>query len=243
MQAIYGWKKKVTLEYYSLQIIHALFQATSLPIHQNFCSIQGWETSCYSFLFSCYCSGRIIYKKSRALQVHRQRTELQPNKRSQQSHGAAHTQLSWGRGQHVRVVNSASNKEQQGFGFHPVFSAVSADVWWVGAAPRGSRWRSDQPQAVLCKLSVPAHAEQTAGPGTPRAGQHVRDKKSPKGDRTLCPGSAPAALLQLSPSSAVPIVLLQSRGLTSSPAFLQQLESRLKYRKHDIICLLQQKID
>lgn len=129
MQAIYGWKKKVTLEYYSLQIIHALFQATSLPIHQNFCSIQGWETSCYSFLFSCYCSGRIIYKKSRALQVHRQRTELQPNKRSQQSHGAAHTQLSWGRGQHVRVVNSASNKEQQGFGFHPVFSAVSADVW------------------------------------------------------------------------------------------------------------------
>lgn len=119
MQAIYGWKKKVTLEYYSLQIIHALFQATSLPIHQNFCSIQGWETSCYSFLFSCYCSGRIIYKKSRALQVHRQRTELQPNKRSQQSHGAAHTQLSWGRGQHVRVVNSASNKEQQALGFTP----------------------------------------------------------------------------------------------------------------------------
>lgn len=90
-QAIYGWKKKVTLEYYSLQIIHALFQATSLSIHQNFCSIQGWETSCYSFLFSCYCCGRIIYKKSCALLVHRQRTELQPNKCSQQSRGAAHS--------------------------------------------------------------------------------------------------------------------------------------------------------
>lgn len=46
-------KKKATLEYNSLQIIHALFHASSLSIHQNFCSIQGWETSCYSFLFSC----------------------------------------------------------------------------------------------------------------------------------------------------------------------------------------------
>lgn len=156
--------------------------------------------------------------------------------------GCTHTAL-LGKGTAREGGKFSKQQGTAGFGFHPVFSAVSADVWWVRAAPRGSRWRSDQPQAVLCKLSVPAHAEQTAGPGTPRAGQHVRDKKSPKGDRTLCPGSTPAALLQLSPSSAAPIVLLQSRGLTSSPAFLQQLESRLKYRKHDIICLLQQKID
>jgi len=53
LQAIYEWKKNVTLDYYSLQIIHTLFHASSLSIHQNFCSIQGWEMSCYSFLFSC----------------------------------------------------------------------------------------------------------------------------------------------------------------------------------------------
>lgn len=153
------------------------------------------------------------------------------------------TQLSWGRGQHVQVVNSVSNKEQPGIGFHPSFSALSADVWWVGAAPKGSRWASDQLQAGLFKLSTPAHAEQTAGPGTRWAGQHVRDKKPPKDHRTLCLGFAPVALMQLSPSPAAPILLLQSQGFTSSPAFLQQLESRLKYRKHDIICLLQQKID
>lgn len=37
---------------------------------------------------------------------------------------------------------------------------------------------------------------------------------------------------------AVPAPLLQSKMFTYSPAFLQQLESRLEYRKHDIICLL-----
>ena len=37
---------------------------------------------------------------------------------------------------------------------------------------------------------------------------------------------------------AAPALLLQSKVFTYSSAFLQQLESRLKYRKHDIICLL-----
>lgn len=168
MQAIYGWKKKVTLEYYSLQIIHALFQATSLPIHQNFCSIQGWETSCYSFLFSCYCSGRIIYKKSRALQVHRQRTELQPNKRSQQSHGAAHTQLSWGRGQHVRVVNSASNKEQQALGFTPcsvLYLLMFGGSEQPSGALAGGQTNPEQCSANFLCLPMPSRLQDQAHHG------------------------------------------------------------------------------
>lgn len=114
-------------------------------------------------------------------------------------------------------------------------------------------------QAVLCKLPVLARAKQTvltcrpASACTTHGAEHPVTVLSPcawtghcAGDKRLArltqgarcaPQSAPG------PSSAAPALLLQSKMFTYSPAFLQQLESRLKYRKHDIICLLQQKTD
>lgn len=49
---------------------------------------------------------------------------------------------------------------------------------------------------------------------------------------------APAQPCPAQPEAAAPALPLQREMFTQSPAFLQQLESRLKCRKHDIICLL-----
>lgn len=119
-------------------------------------------------------------------------------------------------------------------------------------------------QAVLCKLSVLACAKQTvltcrpASACTTHGAEHPVTVLSPHAWTGHCAGDKKSARLaqglavplgllpapaQPGPSPAAPALLLQSKMFTYSPAFLQQLESRLKYRKHDIICLLQQKTD
>lgn len=80
LQAIYEWKKKVTLEYYSLQIIHALFHASSLSIHQNFLLHPGLGNKLLLIFIFLYCTQGIIYKESHILLVHGQGTELQRSK-------------------------------------------------------------------------------------------------------------------------------------------------------------------
>lgn len=55
---------------------------------------------------------------------------------------------------------------------------------------------------------------------------------------SVCSRSADPAQPRPSQRQAAPVLLLQSEMFTYSPAFLQQLESRLKYRNRDIICLL-----